>query len=121
MREEAMMRVYVPDSGLEATLSIVDPDTGVNYAQDFIGNAGALSDGQFVFSEEHGAYLCSSETLEWWVEVLEEYQALEDRIHSLERMHGWERVQRVLDEVPAADLEDYPGRANTALDKEFGQ
>ncbi|GIV82687.1 MAG: hypothetical protein KatS3mg051_2041 [Anaerolineae bacterium] len=114
------MKVYVPEQGIETTLSIIDPSTGINYAQEFVGNAGALSDGQFEYSEEHDAYVCSPETLEWWVQVLEQYQGLENKLHALKSEYGGERVQRVLDKVPPSDLEEYPGRAITALREEFG-
>jgi len=113
------MRVLV--NGKIEALELIDPKSGVNCAADIIGNYGGLSDGQFRYNEDAGAYECSPETFEWWRRVLADHQALENRIAELVEEHGSDAVYSVVHSVGDYDLEDQPAAINAALDAAFGK
>lgn len=115
-----MIKVIINETGLEETLSIVDPKSNVDFVKDFIGNHGAFSDGQFTFDEEVDAYRCEQDTYDWWAKVVSDHQALEERIADLKEAHGSDRVLDVLDGVGGYDLEDVAAAVNRELDDAFG-
>lgn len=117
---ETTMNIIIKETGKEKSLSIIDPRTGVDFIQDFIGNHGALIDGQFVFDEDRDAWVCDQETYDWWVKVVNDNQALNDRIYELENELGSETVQNVVQGSDATDLEDHAAAVNQSLDEAFG-
>ena len=74
------------------TLSIVGPKSGVEYTSEFIGNTGAFTDGQFVWSEVHDCYMCDQATFDWWSKVINDHQGLNNRIDKLSHQYGREAV-----------------------------
>lgn len=114
------MNIVIKETNARESLEIIDPRTGVNWIQDFIGNAGALSDGQFEWDDELDAYVCDQETFDWWQKVVEENQELENRIFELEDKHGREAVYAVITDAGSNDLEDHARYVNQALDEAFG-
>ena len=114
------MNVKIRETGEEKKLIITDSSSGVDWSQDLVGNAGALVDGQFVWSEEDNAYLTSQETYEWWDKYFDDFATTEREIAEIaERlgidaevirlrvqyntgtdyeMHRWE-ARQVLDEI----------------------
>ena len=114
------MNIIIEKTCENKTLSIIDPDSGVDYISDFIGNHGALADGQFTWDDERDAYVCDRETFAWWADVVEANQALEDRIHGLVQEYGAEKVYEVVHAAGSVDLEDHAGNVNQALDEAFG-
>lgn len=115
------MHLYTTDTGVYATLSIVDPATGCDYAEDLIGNAGGLTDGQFVWDRHAGLYRCTQDTYDSWSAVLDAIDALEHRISDLTATYGYDAVHRVIADVANDDLDDYAREANEALDEAFGE
>ena len=110
------MKVIV--NGKEEVLSLMV--NGTECVGDFIGNYGALEDGQFTYDDEYGVYLCrDQETFNWWAKVVSDHQALEDRLAELRDEYGADRVQDVLASVGSYDLEDEAAAINEALDEEF--
>ena len=105
-------------NGKQESLNIVDRN-GIDFTIDFIGNHGALADGQFSFNEELNAYECDQDTYEWWAKVIADHQALEDRIAKLREVHGSDAVQAVLGQVGGYDLEDLAAAINRELDAAF--
>lgn len=113
------MDITIKETGESKTLSIIDPRTGVNWVQDFIGNTGALNDGQFRYDDETGSYECTQETYDWWVKVADEHETLSSRIEELAADYGREAVETVVLSVNANDLETEPAMINQALDEAF--
>lgn len=73
------MNVKIMETGEMTELNIIDPASGANWIQDLIGNANALNDGQFVWSEDDDAYIASQGTFDWWVKYIDDTNAtLED-------------------------------------------
>lgn len=114
------MKVFIKESATAETLSIIDPKTGVNYVADFIGNTGALADGQFVWDEERDTYVCDQKTFDWWSSVITAQQALDYRTRELINEHGPKAVHDVIHAAGGVDLEDHAANVNRALDEAFG-
>lgn len=114
------MDIIIKETGKIETLSIIDSKTGVDYIADFIGNTGALTDGQFVLDEDSNAYICDQATFDWWLDVVTNNQAINERINTLSKEHGVEVVLDAVSEAGGVDLENYAGCAEHALDEAFG-
>lgn len=63
------MNIIIRETGEREQLAIYT-HSGINWVQDLIGNAGALSDGQFVWDDERSAYLCDQDTYDWWAQYI---------------------------------------------------
>ena len=114
------MKIVITETSAAETLSIIDPKSGVNYIADFIGNTGALNDGQFTWDDKRDAYACTQDTFDWWKSVVTANQALDDRINALVQEHGHDAVYEVIHALPGVDLGDHASHTNQALDKAFG-
>ena len=113
------MNIIIRDTNTAQSLTIIDPATGQNYINDFIGNHDALNDGQFIWDADQDAYICSQETYDWWDKVVSDNQALDYRLHSLQAKHGAEAVWSAFKNV-SVDLENHAAAVNQALDEAFG-
>ena len=113
------MNIFIKDTNKQTNLSIIDPHNGSDYIQDFIGNTGALSDGQFTWDDEQSAFVCDQLTFDWWEKVVNDNQKIEDRIRALVDKHGSESVHAIVHSVGNCDLEDYANLVNTELDNAF--
>ena len=114
------MKIIIKETSAVHELSIIDPNSGLNYISDFIGNTGALFDGQFEWDYDLDAYVCTQETFDWWDTVVTDNQLLNDRIHDLVQEHGSGTVNKVVYEADTIDLEDHAASVNQALDEAFG-
>lgn len=114
------MHIIIRESGAEAGLSLVDHVSGVDYIVDFVGNAGALIDGQFVWDAERDAYVCDQGTYDWWRPVVEAEQALHNRLAELIAEHGSDAVNDVACAVSFNDLDEHAPAVMAALDEAFG-
>ena len=115
------MKCIIKETGAVEDLSIFDPKTGLDYTRDFIGNTGALGDGQFTWDDERNGYVCDAETFAWWDTVVRENQALERRIADLAQRHGTDAVYMVVQAAGSVDLEDLASNINAALDEAFAE
>jgi hypothetical protein len=94
------MNVIIRETGEARQLTVAS-------VLDLLGNAGALTDGQFTWSEEADAWFCDADTYEWWAAYIA----------------GVEQTDADIAEL-AADLELSPGdvrayvQVNTDLDYE---
>ena len=114
------MNIIINQTSVAKTLSIFDPKTDIDYISDFIGNTGALTDGQFIWDDDRDAYLCDQDTFDWWEKVVNDNQELEDRIYALVNEHGSEEVYAVINDAGNFDPEDYAANINQILDDAFG-
>ena len=114
------MKIIIKETSAVQELSIIDPKSGVDYIGDFIGNTGALFDGQFEWDYDLDAYVCTQETFDWWDTVVTDNQLLDDRIHDLIQEHDLETVYKVVYAADTIDLEDHAASVNQALDEAFG-
>lgn len=115
------MKVVIKETGEKDTFQLIDPKTGTNWAQDLIGNAGALDDGQFVYDDEQNAYLVSNSDYDWWSETIRLHQTLEARIAELNDEYGKEAVDDVLRGIDTLDLQDDAKAMLAVLEEAFGK
>jgi hypothetical protein len=115
------MKILIKDTNKIESLEIIDPRTGINWIEDFVGNTGALTDGQFEYEDETGSYLCEQSTFDWWSKVVSDNEALENRIYDLVQEHGSDAVYSVVNDAGGSDLEDHAANVNQALDEAFGE
>ncbi|MCF6777628.1 hypothetical protein L3V83_13745 [Thiotrichales bacterium 19X7-9] len=113
------MKIYVNETGRYEDLVIIDPETNVEWTQDFIGNTGAFNDGIFIYSDDKDAYICDQESFEWWDKVIKDHQKLENRKHHLEIKYGYDAVIKAINNADRVDLENEAFAINEALDEAF--
>lgn len=100
------MNVFNKDTNEAKTLSLIDPKTGVDWAQDFIGNTGALEDGQFTFDDELDAYVCDTVTLERWEEEIEAEERTATICHDMEILKNRRKAAEDYEKTQQAMLKD---------------
>jgi len=76
------MNIIITETNERTDLTIIS-DNGVNWVADLIGNTGALSDGQFVWSEEENAYIASQHTYDWWARYISDSEATDAEVEAL--------------------------------------
>ncbi|NCU27728.1 hypothetical protein EOM86_13600, partial [Candidatus Nomurabacteria bacterium] len=76
-----MIEIRIVETDEVRTLSLIDPDSGVDFVQDFIGNNGGFEGGIFTYNGDE--YECSKDTFDWWEKVIDDQQKLVDRIQDL--------------------------------------
>lgn len=77
------MNVMIRETGKVQELSIIDRESGVDWTNDLVGNAGAFNDGQFEWSEEHNAYRATQDTYDWWARYIEDNETTEREAQQL--------------------------------------
>lgn len=113
------MDIKIRQTGLNETLSIIDPRTGMDYISDFVGNTGAFNDGQFEYDAEQSSYLCDQYTFDWWHKVVNDNQELDERIYNLSKTYGSDEVYQVVNSAGSCDIEDHAANVNQFLDDAF--
>lgn len=108
-----MMRIRVAGEDEVRELSLIDPDSGVDFVVDFIGNNGGSD--SFVYNGDE--YECTKDTFDWWKRVVNDQQKLVDRISDLKEEIGEVFVTDALESIPDCDLEDHAAVVNAALDE----
>jgi len=81
------MNVQIKETGQKVTLNIID-DNEIDWTNDLIGNAGALHDGQFTWSDEDNAYIADQDTYDWWSNYIRDTDATDQDVESLARKLG---------------------------------
>jgi hypothetical protein len=106
------MNVKIKETGKVESLSIIDPKNGVNWINDFIGNYGALSDGQFSWNNEEDVFEADQATYDWWYNVIKAYinadEVYREYLESLEDEYDKDYVIRAVSDACNCDLEDQP-------------
>ncbi|WP_152638684.1 hypothetical protein [Marinobacter santoriniensis] len=100
-------------------LELIDHKTGENWVTGFIGNQGALIDGQFSERDGYGYYVADAETFEWWDNVVSDFQSLDDYIDDLKIEHGSNAVSDAINAFDCCDIEDMPRGLRKHLDDWF--
>lgn len=76
------MNVKILETGERKSL-VIRSENGIEWTQDLIGNAGALIDGQFTWSEDDEAYLVEQADYEWWSKYIDDTEATADEMTAL--------------------------------------
>lgn len=117
-----MMKVEIKETGKQETLELQGIN-GTDWVIDFIGNWGALDDGQFTYDRDRGVYVTSEETFNWWAEAIAREQQNHDRIEELAEQYGRSKVDSIIGGAAYGlnDLEDVQKAISAALDEAFGE
>lgn len=112
------MNVMIKETSNYELLSMIDSETGINRAIDFINEHDGLS--QFKWSDEEDAFVCSQATFEWWDAVLADNEELEDRIIALTQTYPIDEVYRIAQIASQnTPLINLASKVNAALDLAF--
>ncbi|GIO13550.1 hypothetical protein J19TS2_31050 [Cohnella xylanilytica] len=120
LKGEINVKVKIKETGELDTLVLMDSN-GINWVRDFIGNVGALNDGQFVYDQEEDVHVVSQEDYEWWSNTIQLHQRLNDRIEELSQEHGRDAVDEALQGIDMLDLDVEAKAMLAALDEAFGE
>ena len=113
-----MIKLNVIVNGIEKTLNITDAN-GIDFTSDFIGNWGALSDGQFTWNEDENVFFADQDTFEWWSKAIAREIDNTDKIAKLKEIHGSEKIDGIVTGAANGynDLEDIQKAIAKALDE----
>ena len=111
------MWVTVED-GATLELQLIDPATGRDMAADMVDSFGGFDSGDFEQSRD--GWTSTYEAVEYWLEQIETYQALADRIYALEQTHGRDAVQQVVYDYHVSDIDLCAYAVDAALTDFFG-
>jgi len=75
------MVVKINETGKKLELLITNPEIGLDYSDDMIGNSGATTDGQFYWDDDNECYLCDQKTYDWWADHMAKYEAADEKLH----------------------------------------
>jgi len=73
--------IKITETGKIETLSLIDPKSGCDWISDMLGNHDAL-----VFNDDgtgDASYIMTQSDYDWWSDLVERYQAADDRYHEL--------------------------------------
>lgn len=112
------MNIKIEETGEIKSLSIVDRN-GTDWTQDLLGNAGALSDGQFV-AQDDGTYLADQDTYDWWDKYIQDHRQTETDIDNLATELDIDRqiiVDCVVEHQSGYDMDQERDAALQAMDE----
>lgn len=104
------MKIRIIETNKTEELTIIDPQSGVNWISDLMGNHGALPE----YDEDNDMFVMSQEDYDWWHDLTTELEKAEYRCHELrEELVGQAREDFEEDiRNIATDLEDLPKALN---------
>ena len=112
------MKVIIRDTCQEAQLTLIDSRTQSDYAAELIGQwNGWLC---FAWDATRDAYICSQTAFEFWKNVFQECEQLEERIQRLCRIYGTDAVYDVIEGINYNDLLTQIYATHQCLDAVFG-
>jgi hypothetical protein len=83
------MKILNTTTGLIESLSIIDPKTGLDWTQDFLGN----NEAKMNYNDDTEMYEMDGDDMEWWKNVIEKYQANDNRIAEIESGLEWDDLE----------------------------
>ena len=104
------MEITIIETGEQEELSIIDPISGCDWTNDLLGNHNELPE----YNDDDGRYHMLQAAYDWWDELIEEYQAADNRSHEiLNGLTGddYDNMNKDLQDINC-DLEDFPATVN---------
>jgi hypothetical protein len=109
------MNVRIEETGEIKTLSIIDPETGDDFTEDFIGTSKITYD-------DNGCYVTCQKFSDLWEKVAKDIQALLCRLFDLRKRYGEEKVDKAIgSSCEVMFVGELAGSVNEALDEAFGK
>lgn len=110
------MKMIINETGEHKTLSIIDQATGVDWANDLIGNSGAI--GEYInYDEDAEAYRIDHDNYDWWADYIDTLEADEAELAGLRENYDSDTIQAALNEAFAGinDYDDHHGAYQAAF------
>ena len=107
------MEIRIKETWEIEELTIIDPKTGIDWAADLVGD-----DDNITFDDDH--IMCDQETYDWWTDLIERYQAADNRLHEIRTgmdNDARERLGEFLEQIAGCDIENYPEVLEDMLDR----
>lgn len=120
--DKGKMELKIKETGEIKTLTLVDPESGVNWISDFIGvNSGFGDVDKGLIDQDPDSdhlRLATQKTYDWWAEMIMSYEGMEEQIANAREKYGRDEIDEYLQSVHAfdVDLEDTPGSVALALE-----
>lgn len=112
------MKIRIKETGKLETLTIIDPNSGVNWAGDLVGN-----DEDITYNDDTDEYECQQSAYDWWANHMYKHQAADERWTELLRSADADddTHDKMQDDYYSShghgDLEDWPDALNEICDK----
>lgn len=109
------MQVKIIETGEKEELIIIDPENGVDWINDMMGNHGCLPE----HDDEADCYIMKKEDFEWWKDLTSEFQKADDRYYELLNSLNGENYNSLFESVQNinVDLEDFPRAVQEICDQ----
>lgn len=107
------MNITIIETGNKETLSIIDPKSGMDWANDLLGNHNAAPE----YDEATDSYFMSQEDFCWWSDLINRYQAADDRFYEIAKNLAPEDREELELLVQDVDLENHPEALHAACDE----
>lgn len=107
------MKITIIETSEKEELKIIDPESGVNWANDLLGNHGALPD------YDDDTYHMSQADYDWWDDLITDYQAADDILSDIMselNEDDQDLANKEIYEIDC-DLADYHGMVNQFCDQ----
>ena len=78
------MKIFNNQTNTYETFNLIDIN-GINWVRDFIGNTGALNNGQFNWDDKLDAYICDNDTYNWWQNAINKQQWITNTEHEIKQ------------------------------------
>lgn len=106
------MKIKIKETGKIESLKIISEETGIEWTNDFIGNYGALTDGQFTWNNEEDIYETDQVTYDWWFDIIERYTEADaimtEFLAGIEDPDDSDNARRAIEDACNCDLEYIP-------------
>ena len=90
-------KVKIAETGRITTLEIIDPNTGVDWIADMIGNA----DQDYEYDENDDTTIMTQDAYDWWIEYIADYIAdeaeIEALLEALAEKYGWPKADMIME------------------------
>ena len=113
------MQVRVSNSTDIFVFSLYDKTSGEELIFDFLETHCAFVAEKFIYLEDENIYVCEPEVLDKWKYIIDQQNALSERISSLRIEHGELFVNEIINKAFFRCIEEEADAINYELDRAF--
>jgi len=104
-------------------LELIDKN-GVNWIKDYIGNTGgfgSLQDGLIEYDQDNDIYLADTETINWWIDIIDRQKNVDEEIDNIRQNFGDEIAEQLISNSADGDLESTINGIEFAINQFYGE
>ena len=107
------MEIKIAETGKIETLELIDPNTKTNWIEDLMGNHNSLP------AHNGDYYVMAQADFDWWADLVERYQAADDRYNDLVGTLADDDKKALIEEAHNinCDLENFPEALEAVCDR----